>query len=276
MVFFFIKKKEIDKQKISVKTMNYLGRSIIEEVRSTTTDLIPSIDDIYSLGSSLKRWYRLYVSNNLPLDNRSLPTHLPNGLFASMCHPMRFSNGVPSGTLLFPKGVATSYILSGFGTPSAYNAGTTSLKYAGTYKYHVTAEFAFLGLPVPGIVQSTLFIYDVKIGDRIICTSTDIQNISPELTGCEIDISGTIDMLENAGTASTSVYVTMNVSYKLLGFIYNRTWTNYLEDVDTTTNSHYQLTVSGLLAPSAVYDNSALVRHIGTLECIHSNVTPTD
>jgi hypothetical protein len=189
---------------------------------------------------------------------------------------MRFSNGVPSGTLLFPKGVATSYILSGFGTPSAYNAGTTSLKYAGTYKYHVTAEFAFLGLPVPGIVQSTLFIYDVKIGDRIICTSTDIQNISPELTGCEIDISGTIDMLENAGTASTSVYVTMNVSYKLLGFIYNRTWTNYLEDVDTTTNSHYQLTVSGLLAPSAVYDNSALVRHIGTLECIHSNVTPTD
>lgn len=257
--------------------MNYLGRSIIEEVRSATTDLIPNIDDIYSLGSSLKRWYRLYVSNNLPLDNRSLPTHLPNGLFASMCHPMRFSNGVPSGPLLFPKGVTTSYILSGFGTPSAYNAGTTSLKYAGTYKYHVTAQFTFLGGPFPGIVQSTLFIYDVKIGNRIICTSADIQNLLPEYNGCQIDISGTIDMLENAGTASTSVYVTLTVSYiQPYNYIYNRTWTNYLTDVDTTTNSHYQLTVSGLLAPTSIYDNSALVRQIGTLECIHSNVTPTD
>ena len=76
--------------------MNYLGRSIIEEVRSTTTDLIPNVDNTYDLGSSLKRWHELYVTNNLPLDTRSLPTHLPNGMFASMCHPMRFSNGIPS------------------------------------------------------------------------------------------------------------------------------------------------------------------------------------
>ena len=257
--------------------MNYLGRSIIDEVRGVTTDLIPNIDDVYSLGSSLKRWYQLYVSNNLPLDTRSLPTHLPNGLFASMCHPMRFSNGVPSDVLLFPRNVPTSYILSGFGTQSAYNAGTTSLKYAGTYKYHVTAEFFFFGQGFPGIVQSTQFIYDVKIGDTIICSSTDIRNVLPEYAGCEIDISGTIDMLEDAGTATTSVYVTMTVSYMLPdNFIYNRTWTNYLTDVDTTTNSHYQLVVTGLLAPTSVYENSALRRHIGTLECIHSNVTPTD
>jgi len=255
--------------------MNYLGRSIIEEVRSATTDLIPDIDNIYSLGSSLKRWYQLYVSNNLPLDNRSLPTHLPNGLFASMCHPMRFSNGVPTGILLFPRGVPTTYILSGFGTDSAYNAGTTSLKYAGTYKYHVTAGF-FAGAALPGFVQSTQLIYDVKIGDTIIISSTGIQAMFAEFTDFEIDISGTIDMLENAGAADTSVYVTMSVSYGRDTYEYNRTWTNYLTNVNTTTNSHYQLTVSGLLAPTAVFDNSGLQRHIGTLECIHSNVTPTD
>lgn len=250
--------------------MNYLGRSIIEEVRSTTTDLIPNVDNTYDLGSSLKRWHELYVTNNLPLDTRSLPTHLPNGMFASMCHPMRFSNGIPSGNLVFTNGTVRNYILSGFGSTTAYDDTTTALKYAGTYKYHVSAGFGVIGLTTP--LFNTSLNYYVKIGSRIICTATDITNIVSNFNGGEIDISGTIDMLEDAGTPTTSVYVTMTVSYKLENYSYSRTWTNYLTDVDTTTNSHYSLEIFGLVN-SGVFD-VAVDRHIGTLECIYSNVAP--
>lgn len=253
--------------------MNYLGRSIIEEVRSTTTDLIPNVDNTYDLGSSLKRWHELYVTNNLPLDVRSLPTQLPNGMFASMCHPMRFSNGVPSGNLVFTTGTVRNYILSGFGTLSAYTDTTTALKYAGTYKYHVSAGFGVIGSAEP--VFTTSLNYNVKIGSRTICTASGIIPIYSNFDGGEIDISGTIDMLEDAGTEFTSVYVTMTVSYKLgqLGtYPYSRTWTQYLTDVDTRTDSNYSLEIFGLV-DSGVF-NVAVNRHIGTLECIYSNVAP--
>jgi hypothetical protein len=186
---------------------------------------------------------------------------------------MRFSNGVPTGSLVFNPSTVASYILSGFGTTSAYNGGTTSLNYAGTYKYHVTAGFNVIGLPT--LPNDTTLVYDVKIGNRIICTSTGIAKIFAEFSGGEIDISGTIDMLENAGTEATSVYVTMSVSHRSGIYTYSKTWTNYWTDVDTTTNSHYQLVVSGVVDSGSPF-NTSIIRHIGTLECIHSNVTPTN
>lgn len=251
--------------------MNYLGRSIIEEVRSTTTDLIPNVDNTYDLGSSVKRWHELYVTNNLPLDNRSLPTQLPNGMFASMCHPMRFSNGVPSGNLEFVNNPVRNYILSGFGSPSAYTDSMTSLKYAGTYRYCVKCKFNVVGAITPAF-DADLGFY-VKIGTTIVCAPFDLAPIPSNLmNGGEITVAGTIDMIEDAGTSSTSVYVTMTVSYANETYAYSRTYTNYLTDVDTTTNSHYSMEVFG--NTSTVGKSINLVRHVGTLECIHSNVAP--
>lgn len=261
--------------------MNYLGFSIIEEVQGVdrpVTDLIPNVDNTYDLGSESKRWEKLYLTNNLPLDDRSLPTQLFNGLFVSMCHPMRFSNGVPSGPLTFNGNAVTTYTLSGYGTASAFTDAMTSLKYAGTYKYHVSAAFNVLGLAAPATFFTSLN-YNVKIGDRVVCTAPGIVNVLSTLDNAPngdgvIDISGTINMLEDAGIENTSFYTTMTVSYKNSNnYSYCRTWTNYLTDVDTTTNSHYSLDILGIVQPPALYD-VAVTRHIGTLECIYSNVAP--
>jgi hypothetical protein len=252
--------------------MNYLGRSIIEEVRSTTTDLIPNVDNTYDLGSSVKRWHELYVTNNLPLDNRSLPTQLPNGMFASMCHPMRFSNGVPSGNLEFIYEPYRTYVLSGFGTSSAYTDPYTSLKYAGTYAYCVKMRFNVVGSITP--VLESFFTFRVKIGTRIVCTTFDLAPVSSNLmNGGEITVSGTIDMLEDAGGPNLNeVFTTMTVSYANEAYAYSRTQTNLLNDVDTSINSHYSMEILGIAGAvdRAVYVN----RHVGTLQCIHSNVAP--
>jgi hypothetical protein len=254
--------------------MNYLGRSIIDEVRSTTTDsvtdLIPDVDNTYDLGSSAKRWHELYVTNNLPLDNRSLPTQLPNGMFASMCHPMRFSNGVPSGNLEFVNDPVRNYILSGFGTSSAYTDSMTSLKYAGTYRYCVKCRFDVVGSATPVFGTSLTFL--VKIGTRTVCQPFDLALIlSDSMNVGDITVAGTIDMLQDA-QEETSVSTTMTVSFTNRDYVYSRTYTNFLTDVNTTTNSHYSMEVQGLTL--AVGKSVNLIRHVGTLECIHSNVAP--
>jgi len=255
--------------------MNYLGHSIIEEVRNSTTDpvtnLIPNVDDTYDLGSSTKRWHELYVTNNLPLDNRSLPTQLPNGMFASMCHPMRFSNGVPSGNLEFVFDPVRNYILSGFGTSSAYTDSMTSLKYAGTYRYCVKMQFAVVGSVTPNF--NTNLDFYIKIGTRVVCAPFDLPGLrSDNMHAGEITVSGTIDMLEDAGTPTTEVFTTMTVSYANLTYAYSRTYTNLLSDVDTSTNSHYSMEIFG--NTSDVGKSVNVMRHVGTLECIHSNVVP--
>jgi hypothetical protein len=81
-------------------------------------------------------------------------------------------------------------------------------------------------------------------------------------------------MLEDAGIENTSFYTTMTVSYKNSNnYSYCRTWTTYLTDVDTTTNSRYSIDILGIVLLPALYD-VAVTRHIGTLECIYSNVAP--
>jgi hypothetical protein len=250
--------------------MNYLGHSIVDEVGAGNgfRDLIPFGDSIYSIGSRVKKWYRLWLTNYLPRDSRSLPTHLGNGQFTNMVHPMRLTT-LPN-TYSFSN-TLSEYITAG-GNPIVSpfcNQPLSDLEYKGTYTYNIEGELVTIsGVP------STTILFAVKIGNVTLVGSDGSELCLGNRSPLRIRVNGTINMLNDSGTTNTSFFSTMTVTYQFgSSYTYTKIFTGTVNNVDTElfNDRVYSFNVAGvILVPFST--TSEFRQYVGTLQCINSDM----
>lgn len=237
--------------------MNYLGHSIVDEVGGG--------------GGSTN------IANALDQDVVAMQTVLSNFQPAVSLNPYRFSNGLQQQFHFIDINAPQAIVISGNGSLTSYHNAMFKLNYRGTYKFHVLSRWfsSVFGVGTP--INS--FRFGVYIGSTLVLPMDFLQftNNRNQEAPMYIDISGTIDVLDDPTLGTTTVqtslrYILYNTGPgSFLNIGYNDQTT--VVDMVDPANRDYQMkfTILKTGGGDPQYNEVYLTRLVGTLNCIYSD-----